>query len=155
MIWRFRNTVKILILTVLSFSLSSCEVDDIEVGAPKDVQVEELNMSNISLLILLPINNYNNFSFKIKGVDLDVYINGRKLGNINKIEQVKVPKKSNDVYPVRLNAKPSDALMSFVASLSDLQKGRARIRLHGSIKVGKFLALSKIKVNHEQVFELY
>jgi LEA14-like dessication related protein len=143
------------ILIIIFTSLNSCSYQDINIGNPTDLKVEELNMKNIKLIIMVPIDNPNNFAFKIKSVNIDLFINGRKVGKINKIDKVRIPKNSKEIYPVPFEIETSDGLMNILAIFNDLQKGRPKIALKGNVKVGKVLINKKIKVNHEQFMDLY
>lgn len=147
-----------LTFTALIFSMmlfTGCEVDEIQVGTPQDLRIEELSFDKIKLEVLVPINNPNNFSFKIQNVDIDLSLNGRKLGKIHKIDKVKIPKKSNDIYAVMFEIKTSEAIGNIMHIIRDLQRGRPTIHLKGHISAGKMFIKKKILVDHVQTFDLY
>ncbi len=147
--------ISIIAISVAFLLFASCEVEDIEVGTPQELKIDELNTKNIKLIIMLPINNPNNFGFRIRNVDIDIFLSGQKIGKINKIDRVNIPKNSNDIYPIVFEIETSGILVNMMTIIRELQLGRPNIGLKGNIKAGRLFITNNIKVEHEQIFELY
>ncbi len=142
-------------LILIMIISASCNFNEIVVGTPKDFQIKELNPGKIKMVIFLPIENTNNLSFNVINSDIDVYLNSRKLGEVNQIEKFRIAKKSNDVYPVVFEIETADALASMIAVIRDLQSGSPKIGLKGRIRAGRFLIIKNIDLDHEQTFFVY
>lgn len=149
------NQIIIVLMITLSMFLLACEVDDVEVGVPTDLKIEELNMKNIKLIVMVPIANPNSFSFNIRNADIDLFLNDRPMGKVSKIDRVRIPRKSNDIYPVLFEIETAKTVGNIMTVIRDLQVGRPRVALKGHISVGKLFISKKIDVNHQQTFDLY
>jgi len=106
--------LKIIIVLAITLSLASCNIQELTVGSPKDVKVEELSMKAVKLELTVPIENPNNFSFKVKNVNLDLIVNGRNVGKVKKMDKVQIPANSKGNYPVSFEITPSDALTNIL-----------------------------------------
>lgn len=134
----------------MSITLFSCSVQNIDIGNPTGVEPEELSMKAVRLKIFIPIDNPNTFSFNIKKVDLDLFVNGRNVGKVNKMEKIKIPAKSKDTYPVTFEIKPKDALTNVLFLIGEIQKRNPELEVKGIVTVSKFGLPKRIKVNHKQ-----
>jgi LEA14-like dessication related protein len=130
-------------------------MQDLVIGNPEGIKVEELTRKNIGLQIDLPVENPNNFGFTVKGVDLDVYINDTKLGTIKKTDKIKIKSNSNEVYPIGFSVKPSDILVGAWTLIADLSKNQTELKLKGYVKVSKMLISKKIAVDAKQMVKIY
>ncbi len=151
---RFNMFFPFLLISVLTISWS-CSFNEIVVGPPRDFQIKELNPGNIKLVLFLPIENTNNLSFNVISSDINVYLNNRKLGEVNQIEKFRIAKNSHDVYPVLFEIETSDALGSMISVIRDFQSTSPRIGLKGNIRAGRLMIVKNIEVNHEQIFYVY
>ena len=128
----------IFIIGLMSITLFSCSVQNIDIGNPTGVEPEELSMKAVRLKIFIPIDNPNTFSFNIKKVDLDLFVNGRNVGKVNKMEKIKIPAKSKDTYPVTFEIKPKDALTNVLFLIGEIQKRNPELEVKGIVTVSKF-----------------
>jgi LEA14-like dessication related protein len=146
-----------IIICVISFILffTSCQIQDLVIGNPNSLKINELNKNNIGLTLDLPVENPNNFSFIVRGVDMDLYINNVKLGTIKKLDRVRIKAKSRESYPINFDVKPSDLLGGAWSVLRDLSGGSVELKLDGDVKVSKFLVAKRIKLDEKQVVEIF
>lgn len=138
------------IIGVISIVLFSCSVQNINIGNPSGVEPEELSMKAVRLKIHIPIENPNSFSFNIKKVDLDLFVNGRNVGKVNKLDKIKIPAKSKETYPVSFEITPKDALTNVLFLVAEMQKRNPELEVKGTVTVSKFGIPKRIKVNHKQ-----
>lgn len=143
------------IIGILALVFSSCQMQDLIVGKPEGIKVEELSRKNIGLKVGLPVENPNDFGFTVKGIDIDVYVSGVKLGTINKTNKVKIGANSNMVYPININVKPSELLESGWGLLMDLGSDDVELMLKGNVKVSKFLISKKVKLDIKHNVEIF
>lgn len=153
--FKMKNIIVPVFIIIVSVFLTGCEIEEIRVLPPSDLKVEELSMQKISLTIMLPIKNPNNFSFRVRASSMDVYVNDRRLGKLDNITRLRIPRNSEDTYPVNFELKTSDAIGNILPLIRDLQTGRPRLAIRGNIRFAKFPIYKTVKVNHEQVFDIY
>ena len=70
-----KKTLFISSISFVLFILSACSIQNINIGNPTGIEPEELSIKAINLKIFVPIENPNNFSFKIRNVNLDLLVN--------------------------------------------------------------------------------
>jgi LEA14-like dessication related protein len=148
-------TKKTIILFLFPILFFSCSIQEISIGNPEGVEVEELSMKSVKLKVMVPIENPNDFSFKIKNVNLDLVINDRNVGKIKKMDKVTIPANSKEIYPVSFELTTADALTNILFLIGELQKRNPELAITGTITVSKFGIPKRIKVEHEQNFEGY
>lgn len=146
-------TKNFLILILISAISFSCSVQQINIGNPEGVEIEELSMKAVKLQIMIPIENPNNFSFKIRNVNLDLIINDRNVGKVKKMDKVNIPANSKDTYPVSFELTTKDALANILFLIGELQKRNPELKVTGTVTVSKLGIPKRIKVEHEQNFE--
>jgi len=141
-----------LLIALIGFGfLSSCSVQEVEVGNIKSFNIVEIGSEYITIDISVPIKNPNNFSFTIKKVNLDVHFNGYDLGKIDKVEKVTIKKQSNEVQHLVFKLKLKDIMKGSMLFIPALLTNRAKIKVTGYIKASTYLLFSKkIKVDYNK-----
>ncbi|MDD2385297.1 MAG: LEA type 2 family protein [Bacteroidales bacterium] len=139
-----------IIILVLSLGFVSCSVQNVVISNPSGIEAEELSMKAVKLKIFIPIENPNNFSFKIKNANLDLLVNGRNVGKITKIDKLKIPANSKETYPVSFEISPKEALTNVLYLVGELNRRKPELEVNGTITVAKFGIPKRIKVNHKQ-----
>lgn len=145
-----RITILLIAFSMVIFGMSSCAIQEVSVGTPKDIKLNSLNLSGISIGGKIPINNPNTFGFNVKGVKLDVMVNDIPVGCLNKKDRIHINPKSNDAYPINYDASFKDVVKDPIALTNALTKGSVTVKLSGYVKVSKFIVSKKIKVNHTE-----
>lgn len=149
------KTVIITLFTLLVLILGSCSVQQPIIGTPTGIEAEELSMKAVRLKILVPIENPNNFSFKLKKVDLDLFVNGKNVGKVNKLDKVRIKANSKETYPVGFEITPAEALTNVLYLIGELQGRSPQLEVKGSITVSKLGIPKKIKVDHKQKLDKF
>ncbi len=145
----------LLLFFIMIFGLSACKIQAPIIGSPTDYKVEKFNLKEVKLKIWLPIENPNKLKFNISKVDLDIYINGSKLGKVTKLEKVQIPAKSKDIYAVKLHVEMKDLGVSAMSALAHLSSRRVLLKLDGSVTVSKFVIVKKIEVESEESIKIF
>jgi len=114
-----------------------------------------LDLKEIKIKIWLPIENPNNIKFNVKNVDLDIYVNGLKLGKITSMEKVHIPKKSDKTYAIKLDVKMKDLGMSALTALKQLRSKHVMLAVEGDVTVSKFIIVKKVEVDVEDKVEIW
>ena len=145
-----RITILLLALSVAIFGMNSCAIQEVSVGTPKDVKVNNLSLSGISISGKIPVDNPNSFGFNIKGIKLDVSVNDIPIGCLNKRERIHINPKSNNAYQINYDASFKDIVKDPIALKNAFTKGSTTLKLSGYVKVSKFIVSKKIKVEHQE-----
>lgn len=146
-----KTRISILLLALsMILGMSSCAIQEVSVGKPKDVKVNNISFSGISIGGKIPIENPNNFGFNVTGVKLNVSINDIPIGCLNKKEKIHIKPNSNNAYQINYDANFKDIVKDPVALKNALTKGSASVKLSGYVKVSKFIVSKKIKVEHQE-----
>lgn len=145
-----RITILLFAFLMAIIGMNSCNIQEVSVGTPKDVKVNNLSLSGISIVGKIPINNPNTFGFNVKGVKLNVSVNDIPIGCLNKKERIHISPKSNNAYQINYDASFKDIVKDPVALTNALTRGSATLKLSGYVKVSKFIVSKKIKVEHTE-----
>lgn len=145
-----RITILLLALSVAIVGMNSCAIQEVSVGTPKDVKVNTLSLSGISISGKIPVDNPNSFGFNIKGIKLDVSVNDIPIGCLNKRERIHINPKSNNAYQINYDASFKDIVKDPIALKNAFTKGSTTLKLSGYVKVSKFIVSKKIKVEHQE-----
>ncbi|MBR4585011.1 MAG: LEA type 2 family protein [Bacteroidales bacterium] len=145
-----RISILVLVFSMALCGMTSCDIQKISVGTPKDVKLNNLSLSGISISGKIPIDNPNNFGFNVKGVKLNATVNDIPIGCINKKERIHINPKSKDAYQINYDASFKDVVKDPKALIGAFTKGGATLKLSGYVKVSKFLISKKIKVEHQE-----
>ncbi len=143
------------LLFLLIFSFSACKIQAPIIGEPTSYELEKLDLKEIKLKIWLPIENPNNIKFNISDVDMDIYVNGLKLGKVTKLEKVHIPKRSKDIYAIKLNVAMKDLGISAISAMRELKRRKVNIKLDGSVTVSKFVIVKKIEIEAEESVKIW
>ena len=145
-----RITILLFAFLMAIIGMNSCHIQEVSVGTPKDVKVNNLSLSGISIGGKIPINNPNTFGLNVKGVKLNVSVNDIPIGCLNKKERIHISPKSNNAYQINYDASFKDIVKDPVALTNALTRGSATLKLSGYVKVSKFIVSKKIKVEHTE-----
>ncbi|MFC2138629.1 hypothetical protein ACFLTE_10670 [Bacteroidota bacterium] len=138
---------------LFSSLITGCKsFDKINVGDIQEVKVEGITGQNVFLEFKIPIENVSGLNVKINDVNLNVRVNDTYLGKVNNVEKIKIIKKSNEVYTIKLKLKIA-GLFGALNSLKVFNAESGELNLTGEIKA-KIMGLNKkIEVNETQIVE--
>ena len=150
------RTLKLFFISILITVLfTGCfSLKPINVGDVKDYKFKNLTKSGVSIILDIPIENQNNFKFKITDVNIEISIDGNNLGTVKKIKKVVIPAKSNDVYTFELKADFSKLLKGSWSILKSFMKRSVNMHLEGYIKAKAFMIGKKIDINEDKHINL-
>ncbi len=133
----------VLIFIVSIFIFTSCKYKEITVGDVQNISISEMTDEYVAVDLFVPINNPNNFGFKISKINLNIGLNGVDLGKAYKMSKVKVPANSNNTYKFTIKVKLKSIANSSMAFLGAMLSNKAKLKLQGYIKAKAFVVGSK------------
>jgi LEA14-like dessication related protein len=134
---------------------TSCTIREVEIGKIEGVSLKEVTKEHVTLELMVPVKNNNNFSFTISDVNLDLTISNVDLGKVKKATKLKIPANSNAVQTMEFDVKFSKLASNPLTLLSSILKNKVDLKANGYIKVRKFLFTKKYLVNENQKVKLF
>ncbi len=92
--------------------------------------------------------NPNGFGLQLSRTELDVFVNEVLLGHTSQEYQITIPKKEQFVIPVTMDVDMKNLLKN---SLTTLFNNEVKVKVTGSIKVGKANVFMSFPVNYEGI----
>lgn len=145
------NGIILIIFTLLSLLLStSCSVSPVEIKDVESVKIVSFKNDTIIFEALFPVNNPNNYRFKITDIDLDVLLDGDAVGRIQKIKDLKIPPNRESLQRIRFNMVIPDRITGGLYLLKMITNQALNIEIKGHI-IGKALCIKKKVDVNEQI----
>lgn len=125
--------VSIMVLVVTLFSCSSYkEVELLSVG---DYAVGPVSKETMDIFVNLEVNNPNNYNIKIKKTTLDLYLDGKKIGEAPMKEDILLKKKTQDNYQFTIRADYKQLSKKLFSNLGALfGKKTIKLGVKGQVK---------------------
>ena len=150
-----KKILSILFVALLSsFLFSSCTVKEVEVGNIESFNIVKIDKEYVTVELAANVKNPNTFSFTISKVDLDVTFNGVYLGKINKVKDVRIPKKSNEVQHLEFKLKMENVVKGSMVFIPALLSNKAKIKVKGFVKASKFPFGKKIEIDYDKTTKI-
>ncbi|MBI5541538.1 MAG: LEA type 2 family protein [Bacteroidia bacterium] len=143
-----------LFLVVITF-LSSCTIKEVEIGKIEGVSIKDINKEHVSLELMVPVKNNNNFAFTISDVNLELTLSNVSLGKVKKSKKLKIPANSNAIQTMEFDIKFSKLAESPLTLLTSIIKNKVDLKASGYIKVRKCLIWKKFNINENQSVKLF
>ena len=138
----------VLLITIL---FSSCNAyKSVNIGGVDNVDFKGMVDNKINLELKVPITNPNGYKIKITSMDLDVTINGKYLGKMKNVEDIIIPKKSDEIqnFPVNIYVKN---LLGSMSAFYRMRKMKSfEMQIEGTIKVKAMMRSKTIEVSEKQ-----
>lgn len=137
------------------YFLTGCRAPkDLEFRTVKNVSVENLGFNSSTLVVDLVYYNPNNFSLELNRTDLAVYVDSSLLGHSAQDFQVKVPRRDEFTFPLKINLDMKNLLKNGIAVLFNKE---VKLRLLGKVRVGKAGVFKTFPVDYTtiQTFSLF
>jgi LEA14-like dessication related protein len=143
-----------LLIVVCTF-FTSCTIKDVEIGKIEGINLKDLSKDHISLELMVPIKNNNNFSFTISDVNLELSLNNVALGKVKKCTKLKIPANSSAVQPFAFDIKFSKLVDNPLSLLTSVLKNKVDFKANGYIKVRRFIFTKKFDINENQAVKIF
>ncbi len=98
--------------------------------------------------------NPNNFGLQLRNTDLDIFINGNRLGHSSSDTLINIPRRNTFILPIKFDV---DMQNIFKNALNTLLGKEVTVKLTGKLKVGKGNVFMSFPLNYEskETFSLF
>jgi len=150
------NSSHLLFLLLFPVVLSSCwSYEEVELKSVDDARLMGLSPTTLSLEISATIDNPNDYNIKIKDPDIDIYIDGNKVGKLKMDEALVLKKGTSDQYTIPIHTKLDGSLGSlFPILLKLMASDKVRFGAKGSFKGSAKMFSQRIDVDIDQDVDL-
>lgn len=142
-------------LGILLLAIQGCKpFEALTVKEPQNVKIQSATITNMSLVVQLPIHNPNLYPIKVKSLQAKAYINNNAVGKITNHETIKIPGKSDKVHTLKLDVDYSDIFDGGFSLSKILRKRNLELKIDGTLKVQSFLLKKKINFQERKSLDL-
>jgi LEA14-like dessication related protein len=112
----------------------------------ENFSLKKASLDKSMLAMDIRLYNPNGYPLRIKSADIDVFMNGNRLGKLNTSNDCSLPAHDTGAVPVTLEVALKDVLPSM---LQLLMNSEADIKLTGRLRAGRKRMTISIPVNYE------
>jgi LEA14-like dessication related protein len=143
-------------IMILFVGLCSCNsIEPLSLTQVENVQVEDFQSGELTLKFKIKIKNPNFLKFRIKQEHLDLYLNGRELGQAMVKDVIVVRRKSEDFHEFYVKVTPVKMTVAGILGLVGLFKDKPlEISIKGDIRVSSFLYTRRYPVEIKENIDL-
>jgi LEA14-like dessication related protein len=134
-----------------SFMLTSCAVyKEVEVKEVLNVEVTEFDQEGAECNVYLTIYNPNGYNIHLTESHVDLFFEGKPLGEVQLLEPVLIPKKSQSTVMMKCEAGYESMQLLMGNALSLLFKSEYQLEGKGYIRGKAMLISKKVPVSFSQ-----
>jgi LEA14-like dessication related protein len=147
---------KLLLFSIIATILTSCSFyKEVEVTEVKDVKITRFDQDIVEAEVTLEIKNPNWYAVSLTESFVDVYINGKEIGEVELKEKIKLPKKTTNVRTLVMVGDYEKMSSGFLDNLLTLLfANQAKFEAKGYMKGRALLVTKKVDVNVEEFVDL-
>lgn len=140
----------LLFLTIFSFFNFKINAQDVSIKGVVSFGIEKMEKKEITLRIVLAIENQTNHGAGVKIKNGYFYKDGERYGSFTLMNKVRVKKKSNENVPVLLKVKLEKEIQLLQEGLNMLFGKSPEIMVSGVLKATNFIFSKKYPFNYKQ-----
>lgn len=136
---------------VLMLFFSSCKVyQDVEIKEVSKVEFKEFKSTQMLLDVYMVLDNPNWYKITLTDSQIDVFLEGKKMGTLVLTQPIVIPKKSSStqVITVKSDMKDLDGILGNVFTL--MFKDEFEVSGKGNVTGKGFVITKKVDVNFKQ-----
>lgn len=144
-----------LLVASTGFIIFSCASPKaLEYKTYHNFSVQKLGFNNSSIALDLEYYNPNSFGLQLRNTDLDIFINGNKLGHSSSDTLINIPRRNTFILPIKFDV---DMQNIFKNAMNTLLGKEVTIKLTGKLRVGKGNVFMSFPLNYEskETFSLF
>ncbi|HEV8081715.1 MAG TPA: LEA type 2 family protein [Chitinophagaceae bacterium] len=144
-----------LLLASTAFIIFSCASPKaLEYKTYHNFSVQKLGFNNSTISLDLEYYNPNSFGLQLRNTDLDIFINGNKLGHSSSDTLINIPRRNTFTLPIKFDV---DMQNIFKNAMNTLLGKEVTVKLTGKLRVGKGNVFMSFPLNYEskETFSLF
>lgn len=147
--------MKALLLLLVVLLVSSCgNVEEIEIGDPQGVKINGFEDNHLSISAEIPIKNPSMYSFKIKEMDVKVFLNGTYMGKLIVDDVIKVKRKADMVYDLPVKIRLAN-LFGAAFVMMNMKEGQdVLVKFEGTVKAQSMLVTREFSIEETKKIRL-
>lgn len=116
--------------------------------------IQKLGFNNSLITLDLEYYNPNNFGLQLRNTDLDIFINGNRLGHSSSDTLINVPRRNTFILPIKFDV---DMQNIFKNAINTLLGKEVTVKLAGKLRIGKGNVFMSFPLNYEskETFTLF
>jgi LEA14-like dessication related protein len=130
--------------------LASCALEAPQIKAVESIRLDEMTNNGAKVKIGIIVSNPNAHTIKIKGGQLDVFVNKNGIGKIDVPDTIELAKNSEEVYYLHLQSSYVQLLTALPGVIGFFNKKSAEVNIKGDIKAGAYFINKTFPVNVTQ-----
>ena len=107
-------------------------------------EIVKMDKDGMEAELKVKVRNPNGYNIKVKGSNIDLYIDNDRLGKVKVMNTIKLKKKSTQVYKIRLKSKFDQVGGSMLTMGKSMFGGGMNVRTKGHVKASAFLISKKV-----------
>lgn len=145
---------KLLVWCFLFISAGCSSPKALEYKTYHNFSIRKLGFNNSAIAMDLEYYNPNNFGLQLRNTDLDIFINGNRLGHSSSDTLINIPRRNTFILPIKFDV---DMQNIFKNALNTLLGKEVTVKLTGKLKVGKGNVFMSFPLNYEskETFSLF
>lgn len=140
-----------ILLTLLLAGISSCEVDDPEIGELKNFKLTKMDGKVLHGSFDVDVTNPNFFGVKLKKCGLDITANNQPMGVVHLDDKIKIKRKSEKTYTVPVVIDLADGALFRVIKLAGSKT--VEIGINGKVKGSVFLIGKTLEIHETKTID--
>jgi LEA14-like dessication related protein len=144
-----------LLTLILTGVLSACSIKMVEIGKIEGVNITNISKDKVEIELLVPVKNPNNFGFRIAKADIELWLNGKCMGQVKKTGRIRIPANSSETHAFKLEVKYDKIAESAGGMLLSVLKNKVDLKAKGKIKICKFIFCKKLEINEDHAVKLF
>jgi len=131
-----KKLLKYSVLFLLLIQLSSClKYEEVKMVKVVNVEMKNVSPKGMDIDVAMQIDNPNTYAISIVDSDLQFFVEGKKVGVATIKDNVKLNKKSNEVYHFTIQSKFGNiGAEALPLAMSLLSKSSIKVQLKGDVK---------------------
>ncbi|MCB0760297.1 MAG: LEA type 2 family protein [Flavobacteriales bacterium] len=147
-----RSWKQIIVVLFLAVGLVSCSFyDDVELVSVQDVEVLEFSQDIIHAHVDLELKNPNWYNVKVIDSELELFLNGKRMGKVRLGEKVTIPRNSTSIQRVHILSDVKEFESNFLQNVLTLLFNKStKMEIKGWIEGRGFVVKKRVPILIEE-----
>jgi LEA14-like dessication related protein len=137
-------------ISLLTFFVTSCHIEPVELVKIEKVDVKGINNNLITLDVTATVKNPNS-GITIKDSQIEIEVKDEKFGTITQTENIHLDGHSTKQYKTRINVEISNLKGGIFSAMSLFGNKKPSIKLNGKLKIKKIFYSKTIDFDNFKV----